>query len=114
MLEADFQAIYRLDLTQVFTGGLSLRRVAVLIEGLPLGSGLRRRLGGDAAWSDEISAIFAATHRLEQIIIGVMGGKKSSVPKPVKPPPPGWFEEAEAKRQAREGRARRWIEAHGA
>nr|DAT67580.1 MAG TPA: hypothetical protein [Bacteriophage sp.] len=49
---------------------------------------------------------------MEQIIIGVMGGKKSSIPKPVKPPPPGWFEEAEAKQRAREERARRWIEAH--
>lgn len=112
MLEADFQLIYNLDLTGVFTGDLSLRRVRVLIDNLPSGSLLRKRMGGAAAWTDEVAATFAAGHRLEGIIVTSMGGKKNDVPKPVKPPEPGWFEKAEADRIRREEKARRWIEAH--
>ena len=76
MLEADFQMTYNLDLTGVFTGGLSLRRVKVLIDNLPSGSLLRKRMGGAAAWTDEVAATFAANHRLEGIIITSLGGKK--------------------------------------
>lgn len=103
---------YNLDLTQVFTGRLSLRRVGVLINNLPAGSLLRKRLGGASAWTDEVSAVFTQGNRLEGIIITALGGKKKDVPKPVSPPEVGWFEKAEASRENREERARRWIEAH--
>lgn len=112
MLEADFQMTYGLDLTEVFTGNLSLRRVRVLIDNLPSGSLLRKRMGGAAAWTDEVSAAFAAGHRLEGIIITALGGKKGDVPPPVSPPEPGWFEKAEAERERREEKARRWVAAH--
>ena len=112
MLEADFQMTYNLDLTEVFTGGLSLRRVKVLIDNLPSGSLLRKRMGGAAAWTDEVAATFAANYRLEGILITSLGGKKGDVPKPVAPPEPGWFERAEAEAQRREDRARRWVAAH--
>ena len=112
MLEADFQMTYNLDLTEVFTGGLSLRRVKVLIDNLPSGSLLRKRMGGAAARPDEVAATFAANHRREGIIIKSQGGKKGDVPKPVAPPEPGWFERAEAEAQRREERARRWVAAH--
>ena len=103
---------YNLDLTQVFTGRQSLRRVGVLINNLPSGSLLRKRLGGASAWTDEVSAVFAQGNRLEGIIITALGGKKKDVPKPVSPPEEGWFEKAEASRASREERARRWVEAH--
>ena len=103
---------YGLDLTEVFTGGLSLRRVRVLIDNLPSGSLLRKRMGGPAAWTDEVSAAFAAGHRLEGIIITALGGKKGDVPRPVSPPEPGWFEKAAAERERREEKARRWVAAH--
>ena len=103
---------YNLDLTQVFTGKLSLRRVGVLINNLPSGSLLRKRLGGASAWTDEVSAVFAQGNRLEGIIITALGGKKKDVPKPASPPEPGWFEKAEAERERQEARAQRWVEAH--
>jgi hypothetical protein len=103
---------YNLDLTQVFTGELSLRRVGVLINNLPVGSLLRKRLGGAGAWTDEVSAVFAQGNRLEGILITAFGGKKKDVPKPASPPEPGWFEKAEVSRVRREERARRWVEAH--
>ena len=103
---------YNLDLTQVFTGELSLRRVGVLINNLPSGSLLRKRLGGAGAWTDEVSAVFTQGNRLEGIIITALGGKKKDVPKPASPPDPGWFEKAEAEREKREERARRWVAEH--
>ena len=112
MLEADFQMTYNLDLTQVFTGGLSLRRVGVLINNLPSGSLLRKRLGGASAWTDEVSAVFAQGNRLEGLIITALGGKKKDVPKPASPPEPGWFEKEQTVQERREQQARRWVEAH--
>lgn len=112
MLEADFQMTYNLDLTQVFTGELSLRRVGVLINNLPSGSLLRKRLGGAGAWTDEVSAVFAQGNRLEGILITALGGKKKDVPKPASPPEPGWYEKAQTAQERREERARRWVEAH--
>ena len=103
---------YNLDLTRVFTGELSLRRVGVLINNLPAGSLLRKRLGGVSAWSDEVSAVFAQGNRLEGIIITALGGKKKDVPKPASPPEPGWFEKEQASLERREEQARRWVEAH--
>ena len=103
---------YNLDLTQVFTGELSLRRVGVLINNLPAGSLLRKRLGGASAWTDEVSAVFAQGNRLEGILITALGGKKKDVPKPASPPEPGWYEKAQTARTRREEKARRWIEAH--
>ena len=112
MLEADFQMTYGINLTEVFTGDLSLRRVRVLIDNLPSGSLLRKRMGGPAAWTDEVSAAFAAGHRLEGIIVTALGGKQGDVPRPVSPPEPGWCEQAEAERERREEKARRWVAAH--
>ena len=103
---------YNLDLTQVFTGKLSLRRVGVLINNLPSGSLLRKRLGGAGAWTDEVSAVFAQGNRLEGVIITAFGGKKKDVPKPARPPEEGWFEKAQADQARQEERARRWVEAH--
>lgn len=37
-VEADLQRYYNLDLAELYTGGLSLRRVSVLIANLPAGS----------------------------------------------------------------------------
>lgn len=103
---------YNLDLTRVFTGELSLRRVGVLINNLPSGSLLRKRLGGASAWTDEVSAVFAQGNRLEAILITALGGKKKDVPKPASPPEPGWYEKAQATQAKREERAQRWVEAH--
>ena len=59
-----------------------------------------------------MSAVFTQGNRLEGIIITALGGKKKDVPKPAGPPEPGWYEKAEAEREKREERGRRWVEAH--
>lgn len=89
-----------------------MRRVKVLLDNLPAGSLFRKQQGGAAAWSDEVSAVFAAGHRIEGIIVTALGGKKGDVPPPAKPPEEGWFEQAQAEQIRREDRARRWISAH--
>ncbi|MDU0349230.1 hypothetical protein, partial [Actinomyces sp. MRS3W] len=55
-IEADLQRVYRVDLTGLWTGELTLRRVAVLVHGLPQGSALDKAKGGDRYWTEETAA----------------------------------------------------------
>jgi hypothetical protein len=59
-----------------------------------------------------VSAVFAAGHRIEGIIVTALGGKKGDVPPPAKPPEEGWFKQAQADQARKEAIARRWVSAH--
>lgn len=109
-LEADFQEFYRTDLGGLFTGELSMRRVGVLIDGLPTGCRTRKLFGGPGAWSEETTAIVAMGNRLEGMIYvnGSGGGKPSKVPKPPQPPEEGWADKQEDKQR----RLEEWVRAH--
>ena len=49
--------VYGVDLLDLWRGELTPRRLLVLIHGLPTGSNLGLAMGGDAALSDEVTAI---------------------------------------------------------
>lgn len=85
-IEADFQRFYQINLGDLFTGRLSVRRFGVLLYGLPPGCATWRGQGGDLAWSDETAALFAVRHAVQSIQAGF-----ATNPKPVPfPEPPEW------------------------
>lgn len=66
-LEADFASEYGLNLTDLWRGGLSFRRAAVLATQLPAGSRLWQATGGPRAWSDEYHALMVVANRVERL-----------------------------------------------
>ena len=70
---------------------MSLRRLDVLIRGLPPGSGLHRQRGGPLAWSPEERATREASHGVVAALISLLGGKGARPPKPPEPPEVGWW-----------------------
>lgn len=97
-IEADLLRHYGVNLLDLWRGRLTPRRLMVLIKGLPPGSALHRARGGPGFWSDEVTAIKEAGHRIEATLLSVNGSKR--LPKAPEPPQEGWQVEAE-KRQAR-------------
>lgn len=64
-VEADLASEYRIDLGDLWRGGLTLRRAAVLTHQLPAGSRLWQATGGPKAWSDEFHALMVVEWRLQ-------------------------------------------------
>lgn len=85
-MEADFQSEYGLDLSDLWRGRLTLRRVWVLISQLPAGSRFAREMGGPGFWSPTEAAIYATGWQLQSQLAG------KELPKP-EPPAPGWRHE---------------------
>lgn len=99
-----------MDLTGLFRGELSLRRVLTLIRGLQPGSALARAEGGDAAWSDVTAATLISAWQIQTAVLSAAGVKQSKLPKPPKPPEEGWMEKAEEKQRREEEKLRNWLE----
>jgi hypothetical protein len=111
-LEADFQHYYGLDLRDVFTGKISLRRAAVLTNGLPPGAGVRRLFGGDGAWSDETRMLAGLVDQVVSLAHNLAGGKGAR-PKPTVPPEEHHVEREKSKVDKLAGKARRFMDRFG-
>ena len=75
-LEADLQRFYQVDLTDMYRGVLSVRRVSVLAAHLPRGSAVGERLGGAAAITAEVEAgwlVEAALYKIQHAKAGSKG-----------------------------------------
>ncbi len=92
----------------MYRGGLSWRRLSVLVTQLPPGSRLQRARGGPGAWSDEVSAIHHDGYLTRTGIMSALGVKQSKLPKPVEPPAEGWKLEQIEKQRRAELKAARW------
>nr|DAN99372.1 MAG TPA: protein of unknown function (DUF5361) [Bacteriophage sp.] len=68
-----------------------MRRVSVLVMGLPPGSCLRRQMGGPGAWSPVERAVHEAGYLIRTTLIDLLGGSGSRHPDPPEPPEPGWW-----------------------
>lgn len=89
-LEADFVAYYpAVDLLDLWRGGLTLRRAAVLAMQLPAGSRLWQATGGPKAWSDEYHALMVVQWRLQILEWRETedGQKGKNAPQMEEPPP---------------------------
>lgn len=102
-LEADFQREYQLDLRQIYTGDLSLRRAARLTQWLPAGSAVGHASGGQSAWSDEVD-IGAAIHRELQNILVALGAYPADIDRVTPPPTPDEQRRAHAATRRRQER----------
>ncbi|MDY2669768.1 hypothetical protein [Schaalia hyovaginalis] len=111
-IEADLLRVYGVDLLDLFRGRLTLRRLAVLVKGLPPGSQTGLLEGGPAALSNEASLIRDVGWRIECTILGAMGAKQSQMPPRPEPPEPGWQERAAEKQRKAEAKARAWLARH--
>lgn len=86
--------VYGVDLLDLWRGKLTPRRLLVLIHGLPTGSNLGLAMGGDAALSDEVTAIRMGVWQICCYIATAAGAKRRDLPKRPEPPEPGWRERA--------------------
>lgn len=82
----------------------------VLIKGMPPGSALGRAMGGDAALSDETTAIRNAAWQIVCQVAVSAGAKKKDLPKSPKPPEPGWLKKAREAEERKHAKALRWLE----
>lgn len=101
-IEADLQATYQVDACSFWTGGLSLRRLSLLINNLPPDSRLVRALAGPAAdWSvsDHMLAtlIDLSVEHNWQYASAHRGEGAKDMPHPPRIPRPGDVEEIEEK-----------------
>nr|DAS24128.1 MAG TPA: protein of unknown function (DUF5361) [Caudoviricetes sp.] len=101
-----------MDLLDVWRGSLTLRRVAVLVRGLPAGSALWRAEGGPGAWSAEERAVREGAWLVQSQLLAVFGGSSAQTPQRPSPPAPGWQEEEHARQERQEARARAWAARH--
>lgn len=104
--------MYGVDLCGLWTGELTLRRVDVLVRGMPPGGALGVALGGGAAWSPEVGAALQSAWWIVNTVAQIAGGK--AVPKPA--PPPKWEDVADGaptpeERDAR--KAAKWLARYG-
>ncbi|MDO4888163.1 MAG: hypothetical protein Q3979_05610 [Actinomycetaceae bacterium] len=88
----------------MFTGDLSFRRCALLADQLPLASRYRTALGGDGSLSAEAHIL--------RIIEADIRALTTRSAKPFPLPREGWLDEARAKADLEERRARNWLARH--
>lgn len=86
------QRYYGVDLLDMWRGRVSMRRISVLVRGLPAGSGLHQLRGGDLAWSPAERAVRESGWMTRSTLIACLGGKGARQPSPPSPPPEGWWE----------------------
>lgn len=111
-LEADFQEVYGLELSDFWMGALSARRAWVLITQLKPGSRVHRAQGGVGAWSEAEAAIHLQGNRLADVLCAVNGVKESKRPKPVEPPEEGWQDKARENESKAQRKMENWLKRH--
>ena len=104
--------VYGVDLLDVFRGRLTLRRVLVLVKGLPPGSMTGYLEGGPSALSNEANLIRDVGWRLECTILAAVGAKSSQMPSRPEPPEPGWQDKIAERQRKAEAKARAWLARH--
>ena len=101
-LEADFQHYYQLDLTGLFTGGLSLRRFVNLAVNIPPGASVWRAHGGPMAFTPLESMVAFEGARVASAVSGAHV-------RPVSPPDVGWREKQKAADARQQRRLANWL-----
>lgn len=108
-LEADLAAEYGVDLVDLWRGGLTLRRVAVLATQLPAGSRVWQATGGPRAWSDEYHGLLAVMNRVERLEWRkTEDGSKGKNPPQMQEPPP-FVGDAQAKASTADAKAQEFM-----
>lgn len=93
-MEADLHRFYQLDLVDMYRGLLSVRKICVLVMNLPRGAATWEALGGGAAITAEVDAMWLVEHALFTIA-HAQGGGKGKAPER-RPYPVGKLEAAAA------------------
>lgn len=96
-----------MDLLDLWRGLLTPRRCLLLIEQLPPGSRLGRKIGGGSVWSDAVSAIHEEGYLIRAGVMAALGVSRSDIPGPVEPPEAGWQEKAREAQEAERGEQER-------
>lgn len=107
---------YGVDLADLYTGRISMRRMAVLVSQLPAGSRYWQAVGGSPAFPDTVAAIHREGYLVRGAIhslIGATVGKRVREPKPVEPPAEGWQQAALEKAEKQKRKAQRWKARNG-
>lgn len=108
-LEADLASEYGIDLVDLWRGGLTLRRAAVLATQLPAGSRLWQATGGPKAWADEYQALMIVEWRLQILDWRqTEDGAKGKNPPDMQEPPP-FIGDEQTKASKRDLRAREFM-----
>ena len=125
-MEADLQRYYRVDLRDLWRGGLTLRRLRVLLDGLPPDSlwwtAMRQRDdllatagGGDvdtARWDtthELLAALIDATNEVAWTVAQV--NSKHKLPSPSRFPRPGTKPRRRSMSPTNRARVQQWIKA---
>ena len=87
-----------------------MRRISVLLRGMPAGSALGRTVGGEAALSEEAWATMVAAGRASCAAYNLANVPESQWPKA--PKPPKGRRELERQQQARVEKAKRFFARH--
>jgi hypothetical protein len=89
-LEADFLAVYRLDLREVLgdDAPFGMRRLRALIEGLPPSAMFWRREPGWGTTEELLALNAEVTHSAIRVLLAAFSKKGSSLPKPLHVPRP--------------------------
>lgn len=69
-------------------------------------------MGGDAALSDEVTAIRLAAWQICCYIASAVGAKRRDLPPQPKPPEPGWRERAQEAERSALKKAGNWLTRH--
>jgi len=85
-LEADFHRFYQLDLCDLWRGGLTPRKAAVLARNLPAGAQVWQSVGHDSAWTLQEHLTASVFDALQVGNWQRAGDAKASKPKPVQRP----------------------------
>lgn len=108
-LEADLASEYGVDLVDLWRGGLTLRRAAVLATQLPAGSRVWQSAGGPKAWADEYQALMVVEWRLQILDWRqTEDGSKGKNPPDMQEPPP-FVGDEQAKASKQDLRAREFM-----
>jgi hypothetical protein len=89
-LEADFLAVYRLDLREVLgdDAPFGMRRLRALIEGLPPSAMFWRREPGWGTTEELLALNAEVTHAAVRVLLAAFSRKGASLPKPLRVPRP--------------------------
>ncbi|QWW20127.1 hypothetical protein I6B53_03250 [Schaalia sp. 19OD2882] len=111
-IEADLLRVYGVDLLGLFRGELTLRRLAVLVRGMPPGSTTAFLEGGRAAWSNEVAAVHEEGWLLRDVVVQLLAGKGAKRPPAPEPPEPGWLDKAAAREDKQLRKLENWLARH--
>lgn len=105
--------VYGLDVADLRTGALRVRRAANLAANLPPGSAVWREAGGPLAWTDEMHLLAAVEYRVQVLAWMQTADAKHGRNKPKPMEPPKAVAKVRSDEAAIERRARRYMRRAG-